>query len=73
MKSQKRVSPPVTSGHPLDAWIVLTLITSASLLVGSLPIVFSSQIANSAANNPALWGEAGLWGDLGQKEPAGNQ
>jgi hypothetical protein len=67
MKFQKRHLTPTTQ-HPLDPWIMLSAIAALALVVGSIPLTFSYEIANSPANNPALQGESGLWSVLGEKE-----
>ncbi|MCA1991857.1 MAG: hypothetical protein LDL41_07405, partial [Coleofasciculus sp. S288] len=64
MKFQKRLLTPMTQ-QSLDSGIMLTLIAAVALVVGSIPLTFSYEIINSPANNPALWGEAGLWSVLG--------
>ncbi|HEY9743478.1 MAG TPA: hypothetical protein V6C90_23585 [Coleofasciculaceae cyanobacterium] len=67
MKFQKRLLTPPRQ-HPLDTWIMLTVIAALALWVGSIPLIFSYEISNSPANNPAIQGEAGLWSVLGEKE-----
>jgi hypothetical protein len=67
MRFHKPVSTS-TRQHPLDTGIMLSLIAALALVVGSIPLVFSYEIAKSSANNPALQGEAGLWSALGHKD-----
>jgi hypothetical protein len=46
---------------------MLTVIAALALWVGSIPLIFSYEISNSPANNPAIQGEAGLWSVLGRR------
>ncbi|NDJ18148.1 hypothetical protein [Myxacorys almedinensis] len=60
---------PVSTPRPnvLENGLKVAFIAVAAFVVGSIPVVFSNTIANSPANNPALYGESGLWSALSQK------
>ncbi|MBW4656280.1 MAG: hypothetical protein KME20_25045 [Kaiparowitsia implicata GSE-PSE-MK54-09C] len=66
MKSNQHTSHPITSN--LDVWAGIAWIAAAAIFVSSLPILFSSELAYSPANNDALLGEAGLWGEFGRND-----
>lgn len=50
-----------------DLVMIMFIITTAGM-VSLIPLLFTVEMANSAADNPALWGEAGLWRELGAKD-----
>lgn len=53
-------------GYVEDLVMILFVISTAGM-VSLIPLVFAAEIANSAADNPALWGDAG-WSELGKKD-----
>lgn len=54
-------------GYLEDLMMILFVIATAGM-VSLIPLAFAVEIANSSADNPALWGEAGLWSELGAKD-----
>ena len=60
VQPQAVVSAPT---HPLKAAI---LIFFGSMIVGLIPIVYSSMIGQTQTQAPTTLGEAGLWETLGE-------
>jgi hypothetical protein len=52
--------------YPDDLVMILFVIATAGMV--SLIPLMTVEIASSSVNNPALWGEAGLWSELGAKD-----
>lgn len=57
-----------SASHLLDVWAKICFIAAAAYFVALIPIILTSEIAQSSANNTALYGEAGLWGEFGHKD-----
>jgi hypothetical protein len=66
MKWQNRM-PAQARVHP-DSWLMVAFVVATAGMLSLIPLVFSAEIANSPANNPALAGESGLWSALGAKD-----
>ncbi len=66
MKPSPHTSHSITPN--LDVWAGIAWIAAAAILVSSLPILLSSELAYSPANNDALRGEAGLWSEFGRND-----
>lgn len=47
--------------------VMILFVTATAGMVSLIPLAFTAEIANSAANNSALWGDAG-WSELGRKD-----
>lgn len=66
MKFSNRM-PRRLKRHSLDDWVIILFMVTAASMVSLIPLL-TVEIAHSSASNPALWGEAGLWSELGAKD-----
>lgn len=51
--------------HPIR---MLLLIVLGSFVLGSIPIIYGSTLAQTQTQAPAIPGEAGLWSSLGERQ-----
>lgn len=66
MKSNDRLSSRFKQPYLEDLVMIGFMVMTAGM-VSLIPLIFSIEIANSSAHNP-VWGEAGLWRELGSKD-----
>jgi hypothetical protein len=66
MKFSDRLSRRFKQSYLDDLVMMLFVIVTAGM-VSLIPLMFTVEMANSSAN-AALWGEAGLWSELGAKD-----
>lgn len=65
MKSHNHV--PTLRPDVLHNGLKIAFMAATAFVVSSIPVIFSAQIANSPANNSALYGESGLWSVMSEK------
>ncbi|MBD0336409.1 MAG: hypothetical protein ICV62_13040 [Cyanobacteria bacterium Co-bin13] len=66
MKSYEPQPPSLT--HRIDTWATLLCILAATVFIGSTSVLLGLETTSASGNNAALYGEAGMWSALGQKD-----